>query len=89
MAEESPVIRELLEKTRANREKNDKETLEKYWARGYGDYFSFGLNKELVKDDDGKWSLKEPDDVFGAVQRRILALAGKKEGVKEGATKEN
>lgn len=72
------MIRELLEKSKVNKEKNDREVLEKYWAQGYGDYFSFGYNKTLKKAEDGKWILTDPDDLIAATGRRILGLAGKK-----------
>lgn len=39
--EQSPLIRDLMEKSRTNKEKNERATLEKYWDEGYGSYFSF------------------------------------------------
>lgn len=74
---ESPVIRELLEKSRANKAKNDKEALENYWKQGYGDYFSFGYNRDLVKGEDGKWRLEKPKDLFTSIQERMEGLAKK------------
>lgn len=51
--------------------------LEKYWERGYRDYFSFGYNKELVKGSDGKWSLKDPDDIVSQAARRLASSIAK------------
>ncbi|CAN8072849.1 unnamed protein product [Agarophyton chilense] len=73
-AQDSELVRDLLEKSKRNREKNDKQVLEKYWRQGYGDYFSFGFNKELVKDEDGKWSLVDPKGFSTEVKRRLEAL---------------
>lgn len=73
-ASESPLVRKLLEKSRANRERNDQETLEKYWKQGYGDYFAYG-NKKLVKNRDGTWALEEPDDLILEIGKRIAAMA--------------
>lgn len=78
-AEESPYIKGLLEKSKANKAKRDKDLLEKYWAEGYGTYFSYGFNKELIKDDDGKWKLQQPNDMRSQIERRIAeAIVGKK-----------
>lgn len=79
-AAESPVIRELLEKSRTNRAKNEKKMLEDYWARGYGDYFSYGYNKNLVHGEDGKWSLEEPNDLRSQVERKIIEAIRRKQG---------
>lgn len=71
-AAENKVIKQLLEKSRANKEKNDKAILEEYWARGYKPFFSYGYNKDLVKDDDGKWRLQEPNDLRSRIERKII-----------------
>lgn len=71
---ENKYIEGLLKKSRDNREKNDQQTLEKYWKQGYGDYFSFGYNKKLVKEADGKWSLQDPDDLFTGAQKALKGL---------------
>lgn len=73
-ASENALIHKLLEQSRAKREQNDNTMLEKYWKQGYGDYFSYGFNKQLVRDQHGKWSLVDPDDVPSRVQRRIEQL---------------
>lgn len=74
-ASENKYISKLLEKSKANREQTQKELLEKYWQQGYGDYFSFGYNKKLVKDADGKWSLQDPDNLFSNAQKRLKNMA--------------
>lgn len=74
------MIRELLEKSRANRAKHEKQTLEEYWARGYGGYFSYGYNKDLVHGEDGKWSLQEPNDLRSQVERKIIEAIRRKQG---------
>lgn len=76
-AEENELVGKLLEKSRANREKNDRELLEKYWKQGYGDYFSFGFNKDLIKGEDGKWRLQDPDDPFTAAAKQIQDMVNK------------
>lgn len=67
-------VAKLLQKSRENRDKNNQETLEKYWKQGYGDYFSFGYSKELVKGPDGKWFLRDPDNPLIAAQKRLKDL---------------
>jgi len=37
----NPLIQRLLERSKANKEKNDKERLEDYYRRNYKDYFNF------------------------------------------------
>lgn len=71
-ASESEFIAKLLEKSRANREETQRKLRDKYWQQGYGDYFSFGYNKKLVQDKDGKWSLQDPDDWFYVFVKRLL-----------------
>lgn len=73
-ASDNGVVGKLLQKSRENRDKNNQETLEKYWKQGYGDYFSFGYNKELVKGPDGKWFLRDPENPFSAAQKRLKDL---------------
>lgn len=85
-ASESPIVRELLEKSRANRARHDKETLEEYWARGYGDYFSFGYNKELVKGEDGKWSLETPNDLRTQMENRLIDMIRKRKVASTGGS---
>lgn len=70
-AEENPLIRSLQEKSMRNKEKNQRETLERYWKEGYGGYFSFGFDKVLKRDSKGAWYLGDPEDIFGQVRRRI------------------
>jgi len=61
--ENNPFIRELQERSRKNKTKNEEATRDRYWQEGYGSYFKFSLGKELVKDPDtGEWSLAKPDD---------------------------
>eukprot|EP00793_Prasinoderma_coloniale_P004282 PRCOL_00000042-RA len=52
-AETSPLIAELLERSKANKEKYDKERLDSYYRRNYEDYFA------LRKRGEGKG--KKPD----------------------------
>lgn len=74
-AAESPLVRDLLEKSRVNKTKNETAARERYWKEGYGSYFSFGSNKVLEKDSaTGAWSLQEPDDF---VTRTIRGWIGK------------
>lgn len=74
--DDNPLIRELQERSRQNKEKNDKAALEKYWSEGYGGYFSFGYGRELRKDPDtGEWSLVRPDDALAeALEKAGLDL---------------
>lgn len=58
---ESPFIQELLQRSRSNKEKYDKERLDSYYRRNYLDYFNFvdggsdrGTSQE-TKDKVKKW----------------------------------
>lgn len=73
-AAENAVVKQLLEKSRANKEKNDKAVLEEYWARGYSPYFSYGYKKDLVKGEDGKWKLQEQNDLRTRFERKIIEI---------------
>ncbi len=71
----NPYIRELQERSRKNKEKNEKELLERYWTESYGSYFSFGYNKELKKDPEtGEWALVTPDDFITKAIRKAGLL---------------
>jgi chromosome condensin MukBEF MukE localization factor len=63
-ASEAPIVKELLERSRANKEKNERETLETYWQNGYKSYFSFGYDRELIRADDGTYYLKRPESMI-------------------------
>lgn len=60
-AETSPLIAELLERSKANKEKYDKERLDSYYRRNYEDYFA--LRKRGVRDDFG---FDEQDEMIEA-----------------------
>lgn len=66
--EESALIRELIEKSRANKDKNERATLEKYWEAGYNSYFSFD-GQELSKQADGSYKLGRQKSIVGNVLR--------------------
>lgn len=66
--ETSPLVRDLIEKSRANKEKNERATLEKYWDSGYGSYFSFD-GQELTKEKDGTYTLGRPKSLIGNTLR--------------------
>lgn len=68
-ADDLPIIRELQQRSRQNKKKNDQAALEKYWQEGYGGYFKFSVGKELVKDPEtGEWSLQKPGGVAKAIR---------------------
>jgi hypothetical protein len=69
-AEQSPLVRGLLENSRANKEKNARDTLEKYWEEGYKSYFGFE-GKELAKQDDGTYKLERPKSMIGNALRAL------------------
>lgn len=70
-AGDNPLIRELQERSKRNKTRNDEAVRERYWREGYGSYFSFGYNRALAKDPDtGKWSLKELDDPVSTAIRK-------------------
>ncbi len=74
-AEDLPIIRELQERSRANKQKNEEATLDRYWREGYGGYFKFSVGKELVKDPEtGEWSLQKPDSGLAKAIRRAGVL---------------
>lgn len=73
-AEEAPIIRELLERSRANKAENERKTLETYWDKGFKSYFSFGYDKDLVKKEDGTYTLKRPESLIGKTLRGLGAL---------------
>lgn len=60
-AETSPLIAELLERSKANKEQYDKERLDSYYRRNYEDYFA--LRKRGVRDDFG---FDEQDEMIEA-----------------------
>lgn len=66
--EESALVRDLIEKSRANKEKNERAILEKYWDSGYGSYFNFD-GKELTKNADGSYTLSPQKSIIGNVLR--------------------
>lgn len=72
--EDNPLIRDLQEKSRANKDKHEQATRDRYWSEGYGSYFSYGFGRELRKDlTTGEWSLVRPDDEMAkAVERAGL-----------------
>lgn len=77
---ENKLIERLLEKSLANKSKVEQELQEKYWQEGYGSYFSFGFNKKLIRGDDGKWTLEEPDDFVASLVKRFRKTDSKSEG---------
>jgi hypothetical protein len=54
----------MLERSRANAEKNRVATLEKYWENGYSSYFAWD-DRTLVRQDDGTYKLKRNESVIG------------------------
>ena len=75
LAADSPLIRKLQEKSKENKDKNTRETLEKYWKEGYQSYFSYGYDRVLKKDSKtGAWYLGEPEDLFAPIRRRMGIL---------------
>lgn len=44
--EDSPLIQELLARSKENKEKYDKERLDDYYKRNFGDYFGFVVGSE-------------------------------------------
>lgn len=68
---EAPVIKELLEKSRANNDKHEQERRTKYWTDGYKSYFSFGYDKVLKRHDDGTYSLERPESLIAKTLRSL------------------
>lgn len=67
-AEESPLIQEMLERSKANKEANLQATKERYWQTGYKSYFSF-YDRDLVKQEDGTYALERPASLIGNTLR--------------------
>eukprot|EP00271_Cylindrocystis_brebissonii_P014371 TRINITY_DN3570_c0_g1_i1.p1 TRINITY_DN3570_c0_g1~~TRINITY_DN3570_c0_g1_i1.p1 ORF type:complete len:159 (+),score=14.57 TRINITY_DN3570_c0_g1_i1:48-524(+) len=53
----NPLVAKLLEQSRANKEKNDRQRLDDYTKRNYGDYFKFmegSIRREGASENDKK-----------------------------------
>lgn len=73
-AGENALIRQLQERSKANRAKNEAAVREKYWKEGYGSYFEFS-NKSLVQNPQtGQWSLEPPNDPLAKALRQAGLL---------------
>ncbi|KAJ8906140.1 hypothetical protein NDN08_002637 [Rhodosorus marinus] len=72
-AEGNDFILKLQQRSAEKNEQRQRELLEDYWKRNYGDYFKFDQNKELVKNDDGTWSLKNIDTPEARAMRAVAS----------------
>uniref|UniRef100_A0A7S0BP43 Uncharacterized protein n=1 Tax=Rhodosorus marinus TaxID=101924 RepID=A0A7S0BP43_9RHOD len=73
LAEGNEFILKLQKRSAEKNDQRQREMLEDYWKKNYGDYFKFDQNKDLVKNDDGTWSLKDIDTPEARAMRAVAS----------------